>query len=195
MNFKYFDNADKLLTVEDNVKCACCKQTKKCFGATLYDTVCLDCLASGKLSTLNSSNCSGDINELKKQIKTLNPAFDEDQVEELADLKTNELETTTPHLITWQDWDWPCADGDYCKFIGYGSKTLYNKLATNSDSKELFINSLYKHLKDSDTEYLWDEVMPDEEINSYEDSNQYGTLFYVFKSLNSDTIVTIWDCD
>ena len=195
MNFKYFENADQLLSQVDNqVECACCHLTKKCFEATLHFVVCSDCLTTNQLYNLDTTNCNGDINELKKQIKYLNSNYTEKEIDKIAKEKTEELEKTTPHLVTWQDWDWPCSDGDYCKFIGYGSKALYNKLSKN-DGKTLFTNSMYKHLKDSDTEYLWDEIMSEDEIINYEDSSQYGTLFYVFKSLNSENIVTVWDCD
>jgi uncharacterized protein CbrC (UPF0167 family) len=63
--------------------------------------------------------CDGDINELIRQLKDLNPLLTETEIDELAKLKTTELEKKTPKLITWQDWSWPCAEGDYCKFIGY----------------------------------------------------------------------------
>jgi hypothetical protein len=53
----------------------------------------------------------------------------------------------------------------------------------------------YDLVEGSDVEYLWNECMPVKEIKNYNDSSNYGTLFYVFKSLNSDKITTIWDCD
>jgi hypothetical protein len=37
--------------------------------------------------------------------------------------------------------------------------------------------------------------MPDKEISNYGESSQYSTLFYVFKSLHSERIVTIWDAE
>jgi hypothetical protein len=117
----------------------------------------------------------------------------ESELDDMVKTKTNELETTTPQLITWQDWNWPCADGDYCKFIGYGSKPFFNRLSNSDSGKDFFLHSLYKVVNQTDTEYLWNDFMPDEEVNNYEDSSQYGTLFYVFKSLNSGKIVTTWD--
>lgn len=137
--------------------------------------------------------CCGDVEELKRQLKVLNPTLSELEIEHIGQQKTTELEKTTPKLITWQDWNWPCADGDYCKFIGFGSKPFYKNLATNLPTEDFFKNSFYDN--DSDIDYLWKEALPDKEIKNYEDSNNYGTLFYVFKSLNSDKILTIWDCD
>ncbi|MFD3001193.1 CbrC family protein [Pontibacter toksunensis] len=116
-------------------------------------------------------------------------------IEQQAREKTEELEKTTPHLITWQDWEWPCAEGDYCKFIGFGSKPLYRELSAGKPEKEFFSDSIYYTLLGSDLEYLWSDVLPEKEVKDYNDSTQYSTLFYVFKSLKSDTVVTILDCN
>ena len=113
----------------------------------------------------------------------------------MVDAKDIDLMQKTPVLITWQEWDWPCADGDYCQLIGYGSKPLYESLSKDQDPKAFFTNSFYGDLVDSNTEYLWDEVLSPKQIKSYSDSEDYGTLFYVFKSQTTDTILTIWDCD
>lgn len=206
MNFKYFDNADKFVGLRDEeTKCGCCRQTKLCFDTESYygstgffgnkkiKSICPECLASGQLNKFDMSTCTGDVSELKRQLKSLNPQLAESELENLVKTKTNELETTTPQLITWQDWNWPSADGDYCKFIGYGSKPLFNKLSNGPSGKDFFLHTLYKVADTADFEYLWNDFMPDQEVNSYEDSSQYGTLFYVFKSLNSDKIMTTWD--
>jgi hypothetical protein len=97
-------------------------------------------------------------------------------------------------LVTWQDWAWPCADGDYCTFIGYGSKALYNRLSKDNDGQWLFQLSLYYTLKnEEDADELWEEYMPDKAIKDYEASAEFDVLFYVFKSLTTDTIITIRD--
>jgi hypothetical protein len=146
----------------------------------------------GQLNDKNIFTCNGDIEELKQQLKILNPTLTKIEIESIAQQKTTELEKTTPHLVTWQDWNWPCADGEYCKFIGFGSKPLYNEIAKYENVELFFKNSFY----DSNyyEEYLWEEV-PEKMILNYTESEQYFTLFYVFKSLNSDKILTIWDCD
>ena len=192
---KYFKNADKLLPKTDNeVECACCHKIKTCFQATQNESVCEDCLTTGQLSKLDLSNCHGDIDELKRQLNALNPNYSEKEIDKIAKLKTEELEITTPQLVTWQDWDWPCADGDYCIFIGYGSQPFYNKLAKNNNGRELFETSFYYKIKDVSDATLWENLLSEKEISNYEDSNEYGVLFYVFKSLNSDKIITTWDC-
>ena len=200
MTFKYYDKPE-LFTGLRNTETTCdtCGQEKICFDAEAFygtediNSICPDCLSSGQLNEKNIFTCNGDIEELKQQLKNLNPTLTDTEIENIAQQKTTELEKTTPHLVTWQDWDWPCADGDYCKFIGFGSKPFYKNLAPDLPTEDFFKKSFYDN--GSDTDYLWKEVLPDKEIKNFEDSNKYGTLFYVFKSLNSDKILTIWDCD
>lgn len=161
--------------------------TKPAIGYYSYT----DRLAGGLLIHKNAFTCDGDIEELKQQITRLNPGLTNDEIQNIANQKTIELVTTTPHLVTWQDWQWPCADGDYCRFIGYGSKPYYKELAKQIPVEEFFKDSFYDI--ESYIDYLWKDVVPDKEIKNYNDSNLYGALFYVFKSLNSDKIITIWD--
>lgn len=203
MTFKYFDRPEIFTGLRDDVTtCDTCGEEKHCFDAELFvggediTSICPDCLASGQLRDRDIFTCDGDISELKRQLKILNPTLTELQIDETAKQKTTELEKTTPHLVTWQDWQWPCADGDYCKFIGYGSRPFYNSLATTTTGEDLFKNSFYYNLKDdSDIDYLWQDVLPEKEVKDYNDSNKLATLFYVFKSLHSDTIITIWECN
>ncbi|TAH01652.1 MAG: hypothetical protein EAZ15_06990 [Sphingobacteriales bacterium] len=153
-------------------------------------------LLGGQLRDRDIFTCDGHIPELKRQLKNLNPSLNELQIGDIANQKTTELEKTTPHLVTWQDWRLPCADGDCCKFIGYGSRPFYNSLETRMTGEEFFKNSFYYNLKDdSDIDYLWQDALPEKEVKDYKDSNEMATLYYVFKSLHSDKIITIWDCN
>lgn len=198
MTFKYFERPDLYVGLRDSeTACDLCGQSKLCFDAESFfgqediSSICPECLASGKLYDRDIFTCEGDKEELVCQLKALNPSWTESEVEALATQKTNELEKTTPGLITWQDWRWPCADGDYCRFIGYGSKPLYNRLAKDMNGEAFFKNSFNN--QDSDIDDLWSEYLPGQEIRNYEDSNKYGVLFYVFRSLHSDRVITIWD--
>jgi len=203
MTFKYFDKPEIFTGLRDKkATCDTCGQEKICFDAEAFygseeiSSICPDCLANGKLIGKDIFTCVGDISELKRQIKDLNPTLTDLEIESLAKQKTTELEKTTPLLVSWQDWSWPCSDGDYCRFIGYGSRQFYNSLATKTTGEDLFKDSFYYNLKDdSDIDYLWEDILPETKIDDYNNSNEMSTLFYVFKSLNSDKIVTIWDCN
>ena len=200
MTFKYFDNPELFVGLRDTETiCDTCGQNKLCFDAEAFygsddlTSICPECLASGKLIDLNSFTCEGDIKSLVGQLKQLNPLLTDKEIQEIAKQKTTELEKTTPHLITWQDWSWPSSDGDYCKFIGYGSKPFYTNLAKDIPVEEFFKASFYEPEFYNDD--LWSDALPDKLIKDYKDSTQYGKLFYVFKSLNSDKIITTLDSD
>ncbi|GAB3913715.1 hypothetical protein GCM10028803_58230 [Larkinella knui] len=200
MTFKYVDKPEVFIGLGDEeTPCDLCHQQKPCFDAAAFfgeeemAWICPDCLANGRLYERDSYTCQGDVMELKRQLKALNPALTKADIEDLADQKTLELEKTTPHLITWQDWEWPCADGDYARFIGYGSRPFYQHLAGGSDAESFFKKSIdYAQNEAPNPDELWEDV-PKKSINNYADSSEYSTLFYVFKSLHSDRIITLWD--
>ncbi len=201
MEFKYFEQPEKFTAyTAAKTTCNVCQQTKHCFDAETYygedrlSAICPECLASGALRAYDSTTCEGDIEELIRQLQAIHPDLSTDEVASLAQGKTEVLEKTTPHLMSWQDWNWPCADGDYCRFIGYGSKFLYNQLARDKDGARLFRQSLYYTVKDEeDADELWEEYMPAKSIRTYEASLEFDLLFYVFKSLIDQRIITVWD--
>lgn len=201
MTFTYFENPLKFSPLKDGLtNCAICEQEKICFDATLFYgeeqiiAICPECLADGKLTDMDIFTCEGDVEELRSQVKGIHPEWRDIEIEDEVARKTSVLEKTTPHLVTWQDWEWPCVDGDYCKFIGYGSKPLYASLAPGTDGEQLFKNSFYDVSDDeADIDGFWEDSLPEDAINDYEASTDFDTLFYVFKSLHSDTIVTVWD--
>lgn len=199
MNFKYFDQPRLYASYTDHdTACEICRTVTKCFDATLFfgtaelQIICEQCLSDGKLNDLDVYTCEGDIEELESQLRTMQPSLSEPDLQALAKEKTLELEKTTPHIVTWQDWPWPAAEGDYCRFIGYGSKNFYQSHASASP-KQFFEETLYHHVKDiKDADELWEE-MNEEEILSYDDSANYSTLFYVFRSIPTGRLVTVWD--
>jgi uncharacterized protein CbrC (UPF0167 family) len=201
MKFRYFEHPEKFTGYLDKkTTCDTCGATKQCFDGSLFygeetiSAICPECLKNDKLKDRSIFTCEGDREELTRQLAKLHPELSNSEIKEIAQTKTIELEKTTPHLISWQDWAWPCADGDYCTFIGYGSKTLYNRLAKDKDGQWLFQLSLYYTVKnEEDADELWEEYMPDKAIKNYEASAEFDVLFYVFKSLTTDTIITLWD--
>ncbi len=201
MKFKYFENTQKFASwLEQPTTCEFCEQEKRCldasafFGEAEIDAICPACLANGSLREKDIFTCEGDVEELQRQLKALHPNLPPEELLQMAEDKTDELERTTPNIITWQDWFWPCAGGDYCVFIGYGSKTFYHQLASDGDGESLFKSSIYYALKDtSDMEELWNDSLPEDAIDSYEASAEWDTLFYVFRSQDCGQIVTLWD--
>lgn len=166
MTFKYFDNPELYVGLCDTETiCDTCGQTKLCFDAEAFygsadlTFICPNCSESGKLINIDAFTCEGDIINLIEQLKQLNPSFTDDEIQKIANQKTIELEKTTPHLMTWQDWNWPAVDGDYCKFIGYGSKPFYSNLAKDIPVEEFFKASFYE--PEFYNESLWTDELPD----------------------------------
>lgn len=201
MDFKYFDNYQKLTSLtKEEVECEICNQHKICFDTTFYgkediEHVCPECLYDKKLYGRDIYSNNGDLQTLLLQIKIIHPNLTDEQQVQLATERTKELEQATPHLITWQDMNWLCLDGDYAKFIGYGSKPFLNSLAENGNGQNLFQNSLHPDLQEYYTQEQWLEMVPDKLIADYDQSSYYGTLFYIFKSLTTNKIAIWWDCD
>lgn len=201
MLFTYFEQPEKYSPLsEEETPCDFCGIEKLCFeGELFYGTdqvayICPECLAEGKLTGRDIFTCEGDIEELRQQLRALHPEWSDEQIESVATEKTSALEKTTPHLVSWQDWSWPCADGDYCRFIGYGSKALFASMAPGTDGVQLFKHSIYHSIADdADVDTLWDDLLPEDDIADYHESADLPILFYVFKSLHTDRIVTIWD--
>ncbi len=203
MQFKYFDRPDLFGNFTDiPVTCNFCNEQTICFDGSVFfgenevKAICPACLAAGRLAEKKITTCNADSGQLKRQLKKINRDLLPLEIDKIILQKTNELEYTTPAITSWQDWDWPCAEGDYCRFMGYGSIPMYKKLAGKKDPVQFFIKSIYYNQKDEDdAETLWEKSMPEKEINNHSESNQYGTLFYVFKSLHSNKIITVWDSE
>jgi len=202
MKFTYFESPENYASFLDGkMVCDICGTETKCLDAGIFfgedeiDAICLECLAGGGLKEMDIYTCNGDIGELKRQLRTMNSSLTNEEINTMAEARTRELQKTTPALATWQDWDWPCADGDYCIFIGYGSRPFYNRLAKDKNGETLFKNSIYQtQAEESHVAGLWND-MPGKNIPNYKESENWSLLFYVFKSLHSDTIITCWDMD
>lgn len=201
MQFKYFQQPERFAPwLAAPAKCDFCGAEKTCLngtafsGADRFAAICPDCLLSAKLLKQDSYACEGDIEALKHQLQLRKPEKSSKAVSNKAGEITDLLERTTPPIFKHQNWYWPCAGGDYCSFLGYGSKGLYEFLAPDGDGEELFKNSLYHTVEDlSDVDELWEENMPDEMIDSLAVAKAMDTLFYVFRPLHGQRVITVWD--
>ncbi len=199
MTFKYFEKPLIYAAMTDGpCTCSICREKEQCFDARTFipsgalEAVCGTCLAAGRLKEYKISTCTGDSEELKRQLNA-HQALKAEQADSLCNEKTAGLESTTPAIKRFKPWLWPSADADYCKFLGYGSVPLYKRLALTTGERLFKDTIYYNQVENSDSDYLWDAEMPLTEINSIEDLYGYDVQFYVFKSINSGKIVSIWD--
>ena len=202
VDFKYFADYERLAGLDAVQKeCSICREQKNCFCGALYgtertDRVCVDCLTGDRLAGRDIMTNCGNRVELVEQLSLLNPSASEDERTRLADLRSNELEKRTPHLITWQDMDWPCLDGDYAQFIGYGSKPMFASLDSGGDGRAALQRHIHPELYHTVDDGFWIEMVPDKIIKDYSDTEQYSALIYVFRSVvNRSNYLILWDCN
>lgn len=201
MPFKYFLHPERFaIWLEVPTPCSLCGLEKRCFdgktfqGSEPMTAICEDCLLAGKMRDVDTYACEGDIEELQRQLHDRKPDKSTKAVSLRAGEITDDLERTTPPIFTHQNWYWPCAGSDYCAFLGYGSKSLFNRLAPDGDGLDFFLNTLYYTVEDlSDVDELWEESLPDLPITSLAAAKELETLFYVFVSQKKDKVVTVWD--
>jgi uncharacterized protein CbrC (UPF0167 family) len=201
MPYKYFAHPNSLAAFHDEpMTCEICATSKKCLDASSFygekemDAICEDCLAGGRLKEINACTMDADVEMLVQQLERLHPEWKIDHLLQDAKAKTDELELRTPPVLSWQEWKYPAADGDYCKFMCFASKADYIKLAgEDGDPKAFFASTLYDTFaEDTNIDGVWD-AMPDTRIKTVAKSNEYFLLVYLFKSLHSDTYVSLWD--
>ncbi len=201
MQFKYFQQPERFAQwLAAPAKCTFCEAEKTCLDGTAFlgtdrfNAICPECLLSAKLLAQDSYTCEGDIEALKHQLQLRKPEKSTKAVSNKAGEITDLLERTTPPIFKHQNWYWPCAGGDYCSFLGYGSKGLFEFLAPDGDGEGLFKNSLYHTVEDlSDVDELWEEAMPDEPIATLVAAKAMDTLFYVFRPQQGQRVITVWD--
>src|SRR5688572_17284501 len=75
------------------------------YGDMDIEFVCEACLINGKLAEKQVFTNSGNLDELKLQIRERQPGLSVVEVESLAKAKDDELIHRTPHVITWQDFN------------------------------------------------------------------------------------------
>ncbi len=190
MKFKYISDYNKLIGLSTQGECRICNHNTSCFNE-----VCYRCYQEQE----SLKNCPEEFrdlytvarpDEIRKQLKLINPDWNDEKIDQIARKRDHEIEHGTPLINGYQSFQWPCIDGDYAEFIAYGCKPFYNTIS--KDGKKAFETSVHEEVKDCLYEEYWEERVPDEVIHSSNDTN-YATLFFVFKSLHSDKIVTYID--
>jgi len=201
VDFKYFKDYQLFASLsEEPGVCEICDRSTICFDNAYYGSediehLCPQCLFEQKLFGKEVFTNSGDSAALKTQLRAKFKDLPESEILARADVLTRELEQATPHLVTWQDMEWPCAEGDYARFIGFGSKPFFNSLAPDGNGKALYERSLHEDLLEFYDDDEWKDKVHDKMIRDLKDSSQYSIAFYVFQSLHSDKLIVWWDCD
>src|SRR5438552_2877739 len=99
-------------------RCELCGETRPGYDGPFYgvediDFVCEPCLHAGRLRDRNLFTQTGDVESLRYQLSVYHREMSETERESLITERNDELEHRTPHLVTWQDMEWPAHCGDY----------------------------------------------------------------------------------
>jgi uncharacterized protein CbrC (UPF0167 family) len=193
--FRYFaePHAFSTYTIEPAVCASCQRQLPgyrgPFYGLGEFSFVCEECLASGALLKFGQSTNEGDVIALRQQLATLRRDLPESERDRLLKERTDELAHRTPHLVTWQDWDWPAHCGDYCRFLKEAGKLDLERIAAPGDAKSFLARNL-RDGHETDLDYLWQCIRPD----SPKDGRvAYDVGLWLFQCLTCAEYVLVWD--
>jgi uncharacterized protein CbrC (UPF0167 family) len=195
--FRYFRDPHHFSTYTQEPRtCDVCGRTPPGYEGPFYseedlDFVCESCLASGRLAEQDATTNSADTRTLYWQIKIANPHLSEEQIETLVNDKTAELEQRTPHIVTWQDFEWPAHCQDYAAFVKEAGKPDLTALSPVGDGR-FFLNEHLYHGLTTDLDHLWSSVRPDSPTSN---DTSYSTAIYLFQCLHCNDYTILWDTD
>ncbi len=159
-------------------------------GEIELEFVCEDCLVLGKSADKEVYTNQGNIEELRKQLKGLQPELTHKELTVLVAARNTELEQRTPAPVTWQDFLWPVHCGNYCCYIKEVGKADLNDLAEGGDGQAFFENNLTD--ADTDAEEVWEAIRPDSPPNA---TLAYSVGVYLFQCLYCAEYLILWACD
>jgi uncharacterized protein CbrC (UPF0167 family) len=185
--YKYFLKPHEFSAYQKEAQeCSCCGQERSGYELSgEAEFVCERCLRGGKLEDLGSSTNVAD-QSLAPSIRKLNPTLGKEAAEELAARRWAELNYRTPHLQTFQEWEWPAHCGDYACFIKEAGKPDFNTLAPDRNGA----NFLSEHMLEGDDN--WKMVRPD---SPQDGSSASGVTFYLFQCLHCGEYLVVEDAD
>jgi uncharacterized protein CbrC (UPF0167 family) len=200
MNYRHFQYPHKFSTyTSEEHHCALCKQirlgcyVRPFYGRQQIEFVCEACLMSGKLAEVGSTTNEADVGALHKQLEDMHPDLDAEQIQELVQQRTVEIECKTPHLVTWQHFRWPAHCGDYCCFIKEVGKPDLNKLASDGNGQGFFGEHLHgRDMSITNAPDVWESIRPD---SPKDNAVAYSVGVYLFQCLHCHEYVILWDCD
>jgi len=199
MNFHYFQHPHKFSTYTGEEQyCDLCKQVRPGYKGPFYgreriEFVCEECLVHGRLADVGVTMNEGDVVSLRRQLGDMYPDFSQEQIQELVQQRTAELEYRTPHVVTWQDFRWPAHCGDYCRFIKEVGKPELNQLAPDANGQGFFAEHLREEYRSTtNVPDVWGAIRPD---SPEDNSIAYSVGVYLFQCLLCQEHVILWDCD
>lgn len=193
--FRYFRSPHAFSTYSKAPKrCDLCESARAGYGGPFsgedeLEFVCEECLVAGELAEVEMTTNGGDAGALEDQLRAR--GLSGGALEEELTEKTEELETRTPPLESWQDFFWPAHCGDYCCFVKEAGCADLARLAANGDGEAFFRAHLHGDLRSvTDAPAVYAAVRPDSPADN---AKAYDTTVYLFECLTCREPILWWD--
>jgi uncharacterized protein len=200
--FRYFARPHTFAAyTAEPTPCDFCGETRHCYPGPFaggsedtddLETICEECLVSGRLTAAQLSDNEGSLGELRRQLAKMRPDLAEAEIERIARQRTDEVESRTPSPLTWQDFHWSAHCGDYCRYLKEVGQPEVIALAPDGAGPAYLlahadvVNDI-EHARE-----VWEGVRPD----APQDCAQgYSVGVYLFQCLVCGEYILIWDCD
>lgn len=193
ITFRYFRQPHEFSTFSQTPQvCELCGKTRTgyCgpfYGVNSIEFVCEQCLVNGSLADKDAFTNDGNLKELLVQLESQFSGLPKTEIDKMAKAKNRELLCCTPHLITWQDFNWPVHCGDYCCFLKEVGQPELLAIAPEGQ-----VHKLFKSNNDDNFKNWWPNVRPDAPKDN---ATAYSIGVYLFQCLNCKEYVVFWDCD
>jgi uncharacterized protein CbrC (UPF0167 family) len=196
--FRYFEHPHQFSTYQDEPQqCEVCGREQPGYTGPFYglqdvEFVCEECLATGRLQEHDITTNEGNATALREHLRALHPDLSDEEMKQLAQERTVELEQRTPHVVTWQDFFWPALCGDYRRFIQEVGKPDLIRLSPDGNGMTFFA----AHTRDiADLDHareVWDGIRADSPADG---RVAYSVGVYLFRCLTCEEPILLWDCD
>ncbi len=207
ITFCYFADPHNFSTYTNDLhQCDICHQERPAYEWPFYGNadqlkfVCEQCIAGGRLAEFDATTNSAEPGGLAEVVRIVHPEWTPDEQQQYVAERTKELEERTPHIVTWQDSDWPIHCDDYMRYLKGAGRLDCEKPSVTGDAEAFFKQHLadQNRLGDTDAaiqEYvnnLWGVMRVDCPQNG---ENTWGTEFYLYQCTRCGEYSITWDCD
>lgn len=201
VEFRYFAYPHEFASFSTTpAKCDFCGEERPHYSGSFYgpdderETICEECLVSGRLEPLEMTTNSGNIATLRRQLSELRPELSAEERERVARERTAEVEARTPSLQTWQYFDWPVHCGDYCQYIKEVGQPELAAIAPDGDGPSYLVAhaSGWGITNIELARKVWEDIRPDTPTDI---SGAYSVGIYLFACLSCGEHIIMWDCD
>lgn len=175
-------------------KCDFCGQKLPVYEGVFYgeedaEFCCEPCLLTGRLAEKGLFTNDASTSRLAARVAAVYTNWSPAERSAYVRERVQELKHRTPHLPTWQDWDWPVHCDDFCRFERIVGQKDIRALAGGNDADAF----LKEHLYEPDGESLsLADVRPD---SPEDNTTSYSLEVYQFVCRTCAKPLFCWDIE